>query len=390
MRRLTVVPKNNRYLCLEKGGTMYIHEHQNWYRFRYRSEEFLSLLTQVRSRQGNLLGRMASFGFSLREEAMLTTLTLDVLKSSEIEGEMLDGNEVRSSLARRLGIETAGLVSSSRNVDGIVDMMLDATRNFNEPLTDERLWGWHAALFPMGWSGMYRIEVGRYRTGEMQVISGAMGRERIHYEAPRPERVGQEMAAFLEWFNGDAPALDEVLKSAIAHFWFVTIHPFDDGNGRIARAITDMLLSRSDATEQRFYSMSNQILADRKGYYAALERAQRGDGDITEWIRWYLECLLQALQATEMTLERVLAKARFWETHRNVPLNERQQTMLAKLLDGFEGKLTSSKWAKITKCSPDTALRDIGDLVEKGILQKAEESGRSTNYKLVTELYRKD
>lgn len=361
---------------------MFIHAHVNWFKFRYNSEEFISLLATVRHLQGRLMGQMESLGFSLREEAMLTTLTLDVLKSTEIEGELLDKEQVRSSIARRLGITTSGLVNSSRNVDGVVEMMLDATQNYSAELTEERLFGWHAALFPTGWSGMYRIEVGRYRTGEMQVVSGAMGKENVHYEAPKPDRVPDEMGVFLRWLNFDCK-LDVVLKSAIAHFWFVTVHPFDDGNGRIARAIADMLLARSDGSPQRFYSMSNQLLADRKAYYRILEQAQRGSGDLTNWLTWYLECLKRALEATAITLESILKKARFWDTHRETPLNERQQKMLNRLMDGFDGKLTSSKWAKIAKCSTDTALRDVQDLISKGILRKEDKGGRSTNYELL-------
>lgn len=361
---------------------MFIHEYPNWFRFKYDNEELVSLLASVRHLQGKLMGHMESLGFSLREEAMLTTLTLDVLKSTEIEGELLDKEQVRSSIARRLGIETPGLVNSSRNVDGVVEMMLDATQNYNKELTEERLFGWHAALFPTGWSGMYRIEVGKYRTGDMQVVSGAMGKEKIHYEAPRPDRLPDEMQAFLKWVN-DNKSLDLVLKSAIAHFWFVTIHPFDDGNGRIARAIADMLLARSDNSPQRFYSMSNQILADRKEYYKILEETQRGDNNLTKWLVWYLECLQRALNATEIILESILTKARFWDIHKNTSFNERQQKMLNKILDGFDGKLTSSKWAKIAKCSSDSALRDIQDLISKEVLRKEDKGGRSTNYELI-------
>lgn len=327
------------------------------------------------------MGEMESLGFSLREEAMLTTLTLDVLKSSEIEGEQLDRDQVRSSIARRLGLDVSGLVSSTRNVDGVVEMMLDATQNYSRSLNNERLFGWHAALFPTGWSGMYRIEVGKYRSGDMQVISGAMGKEKVHYQAPGAERVASEMTHFLNWLNG-VEEIDPVIKAAIAHFWFITIHPFDDGNGRIARAITDMLLARSDNSTQRFYSMSNQILLDKKHYYDILEKTQRGNSDITEWVLWFLACLEQALLSTETVLNSILAKARFWDTHTQTSLNDRQQKMLNKLLDGFDGKLTTSKWAKINKCSPDTALLDIKDLITKGILRKTNEGGRSTNYEL--------
>lgn len=361
---------------------MFIHEQNNWTEFRYDSEKIVTLLARVRHMQGKLTGEMELLGFSLREEAMLATLTLDVLKSSEIEGEQLDREQVRSSIARRLGMDVSGLVGSTRNVDGVVEMMLDATQNYKQPLSQERLFGWHAALFPTGWSGLYRIEVGKYRSGEMQVISGAMGKERVHYQAPHGNLVPAEMNRFLDWLNS-ATEIDPVLKAAIAHFWFITIHPFDDGNGRIARAITDMLLARSDGSSQRFYSMSNQILADKKQYYAILEKTQRGNSDITEWLLWFLQCLEKALLSTETLLDSILYKARFWDAHSQTPLNDRQRKMLNKLLDGFDGKLTSSKWAKISKCSPDTALLDMKDLIAKGILRKTDEGGRSTNYELV-------
>ncbi len=360
---------------------MYIHQLNNWNDFRYSSEGLVSALAQVRYMQGRLLGQMQGLGFSLRAEALLTTLTLDVLKSTEIEGEILNKEQVRSSIARRLGLNVSGMVNSTRDVDGVVEMMLDATQRYNEPLSHERLFGWHAALFPTGWSGMYRIEVGKYRTGEMQVVSGAMGKERVHYEAPKPEIVSDEMEKFLSWFNHES-SLDSVIKAAIAHLWFITIHSFDDGNGRIARAITDMLLARSDGSSQRFYSMSNQILNERKTYYDILERTQHGNGEITDWLLWFIKCLNGALSSTEILLGSILTKARFWDTHAQTSLNERQRTMLNKLLDGFDGKLTSGKWAKITKCSADTALNDIKDLMVKDILCKAEDGGRSTNYVL--------
>lgn len=360
---------------------MYLHQKENWTQFTWDNERLLPLLGRVRHIQGRLLGQMESLGFALQEEAILTALTLDVLKSSEIEGEMLNKEQVRSSIARRLGLEVSGLVDSSRNVDGIVEMMLDATQRFTQPLTDERLFGWHAALFPAGHSGMYKIEVAKYRSGDMQVVSGAMGKEKVHYEAPKGELVEAEMTKFLQWFNNDV-GLDPVLKSAIAHFWFVSIHPFDDGNGRIARTIADMQLARSDGSGQRFYSMSNQILAERKQYYAILEKEQRGSGDISEWLEWFLSCLHNALLQSEDILRSVLVKARFWELHKQTNLNDRQRLMLNKLLDGFEGKLTSSKWAKIAKCSSDTALRDIQDLLSKSILRKEVQGGRSTNYEL--------
>lgn len=362
---------------------MFVYQKQDWSDFKWDSNKIVPLLGNVRHLQGKLLGQMESLGFSLKEEAVLTTLTLDVLKSTEIEGEILNKDQVRSSIARKLGITVNGIVASSRNVDGVVEMMLDATQHYDSPLTKKRLLGWHAALFPTGYSGMYKIEVGKYRTGDMQVVSGAMGKEKIHYEAPKPNLVESEMANFLDWLNNGHISIDPVLKAAIAHFWFITIHPFDDGNGRIARAITDMLLARSDNTSQRFYSVSNQILEERKVYYDILEKTQRGDGDITNWLLWFLSCLEKALINTEKILESTIVKAKFWEQHSQTSLNNRQRIMLNKLLDGFDGKLTSSKWAKITKTSPDTALRDIQDLISKGILQKEAQGGRSTNYELL-------
>ena len=360
---------------------MYIHHLKNWTEFKYDEKVILPLLSSVRHSQGRLLGKMESLGFSLREEAMLTTLTLDVLKSSEIEGEILDMAQVRSSIARRLGLSKYDTVVSTRNVDGVVEMMLDATINYNEQLTEGRLFGWHAALFPLGYSGMYQIEVAKYRTREMQVVSGAMGKEKVHYEAPKPELVHSEMELFLRWFN-DGNDIDYVIKSAIAHLWFVTIHPFDDGNGRIGRTIADMMLARSDSSSQRFYSMSNQILIDKKEYYSILESIQKGDRDITEWIVWYLNCLSRTLIATEDILESILLKAKFWEKERETIINERQRKILNRLFDGFDGKLTTTKWAKMCKCSHDTALRDIQDLINKNILRRTDEGGRSANYKL--------
>jgi len=324
---------------------------------------------------------MSALGFSVLEEANLETLTLDVVKSSEIEGERLDYGQVRSSIARRLGLDAGGLVSVDRNVEGVVDMTLDAVQNRRQPLTEDRLFGWHAALFPSGRSGIYKIEAGRYRTREMQIVSGAMGREKVHYEAVPAEAVKKEMDGFLDWFNNGGSA-DPVLKAAIAHFWFIIIHPFDDGNGRMARAISDMLLARADRSPERFYSMSGQMLAERKRYYEVLQQVQHSSGDITEWLDWFLHCLRNALLKTEKTLAKVVYKATFWQHHGQTPLNERQRLMLNKLLDGLDGKLKSSKWAKIAKCSPDTALRDIKDLVEKGLLRQEAEGGRSTNYEL--------
>ncbi len=324
---------------------------------------------------------MNTLGFAAKEEAKLSTLTLDVIKSSEIEGEKLDYEQVRSSIARRLGINVAGLVHANRNVEGIVEMMLDATQNYQKPLTNKRLFGWHSALFPTGHSGMHRIEVGRYRSGEMQIVSGAMGKEKVYYEAVPAHKVKDEMDKFLKWFNGKV-SIDPVLKSAIAHFWFIIIHPFDDGNGRIARAISDLMLACADETSERYYSMSSQILVERKRYYSILQKVQHSNGDITEWLDWFLHCLKNSLMATEIALQKILRKNEFWKIYENAGFNERQRLVLNKLFDGFEGKLKSSKWAKIAKCSPDTALRDIRDLVDKGILQQDQQGGRSTNYEL--------
>ncbi|HQU57708.1 MAG TPA: Fic family protein [Saprospiraceae bacterium] len=362
----------------------YIHQNQDWPNFTWEDEELLSSLGKARHMQGRLMGKMESLGFLLRQEALLETLTQDVLKSTEIEGEFLNPEQVRSSIARRLGMDISGLIPSDRNVDGVVEMTLDATQHYEKPLAFERLFSWHAALFPTGRSGMYRITVGDWRkdeTGPMQVVSGAMGRERVHFQAPDAALLEKEMKAFVDWFNREKK-LDSVLKAGIAHLWFVTIHPFDDGNGRIARAITDLQLARADKSPQRFYSMSARIRLQRKAYYEILERTQKGTLDITEWLLWFLNCLIAALADTESTLARVLFKARFWDKYAVTPLNDRQRLMLNKLLDGFKGKLTSSKWAKIVKCSSDTALRDIQDLIQKGILQKEAAGGRSTNYEL--------
>jgi Fic family protein len=360
----------------------YIYQNPGWTNFTWKETDLNALFGEVRNVQGKITGQMNALGFSVKEEATLTTLTLDVVKSSEIEGEQLNYEQVRSSIARRLGINTGGLVPSDRNVEGVVEMMLDATQNFQQQLTEERLFGWHAALFPTGYSGMYKIEVGQYRTGEMQVVSGAMGKEKVHYQAPSPEVVKEEMDSFLQWFNDDTK-IDQVLKAAIAHFWFIIIHPFDDGNGRIARAISDLLLARAEGSSERFYSMSGQILLERKRYFEVLQKVQHSNGDITEWTEWFLQCLKNALLETENTLQKILQKAEFWKKHEYTSMNERQRLVLNKLLTGFEGKLKSSKWAKITGCSPDTALRDIKDLMEKGILQQEQQGGRSTNYELV-------
>ncbi|GAO29918.1 Fic family protein [Geofilum rubicundum] len=360
----------------------YIYEHTSWSHFTWNDKAINGLFGEVRLMQGKIIGQMNALGFSAKEEATLTALTLDVVKSSEIEGELLNYDQVRSSIARRLGINTAGLVPSSRHIEGIVEMMLDATQRHNLALTEKRLFGWHAALFPTGYSGPYEIETGQYRTSEMQVVSGAMGKEKVHFETVSVKRVKSEMDQFLDWFNNN-DELDPVLKAAIAHFWFIIIHPFDDGNGRIGRALTDMLLARSEGSGERFYSMSSQILVERKQYYKILQKVQHSTGDITEWIEWFLHCLKNAMLATENTTQKILRKAEFWKLHEHTSINERQRLMLNKLFEGFKGKLQTSKWAKITKTSTDTALRDIKDLVERGILQKTEEGGRNANYELV-------
>jgi Fic family protein len=366
----------------------FIYQLPTWPAFEWEGERLGNLLSEVRFRQGRIIGRMENLGFALQEEASLQTLTLDVIKSSEIEGEILDSGQVRSSIARRMGMDIGGLVPSDRHVDGVVEMMLDATREHEQALTKERLFAWHASLFPTGRSGMHKIVAGAWRNNAkddpMQVISGAMGKEKIHFQAPDADQLGHEMDLFLQWFNTTSH-LDPVVKAAVAHIWFVTIHPFDDGNGRIARAITDMLLARADKSEQRFYSMSAQIRKERTAYYHILERTQQNTMNITAWLEWFLECLQRALTATGETLEAVLAKAAFWEKHKETIFNNRQLFMLNKLLDGIDGKLSSSKWAKMAKCSSDTAIRDINDLVEKNVLLKEEGGGRSTSYKIVNQ-----
>jgi Fic family protein len=362
----------------------YIHQLPNWPEFQWNQPALADLLAAVRHRQGRLVGRMESLGFPLRSEALLQTLTQDVLKSSEIEGEILDQDQVRSSIARRLGIDIGGLTPADRNVEGIVEMTLDATQKYKEPLTDERLFAWHAAMFPTGRSGMTKITVGAWRddkSGPMQVVSGPIGREKVHYEAPSAGKLDDEMKSFLDWF-GSGESIDPVLKAGIAHLWFVTIHPFDDGNGRIARAIADMALARSEDSSQRFYSMSAQVRQERKAYYDLLEATQKGDLEITPWLTWFFGCLDRAFDGAENIVGNVLKKARFWERHAKTSINERQRNIINRLLEGFEGDLTSSKYAKIEKCSQDTALRDITDLVDGGILKKDTGGGRSTSYSL--------
>ena len=359
----------------------YIYQYSSWPNFTWNEKEIQVVLGKVRHLQGKIFGQVNALGFSVKEETILTTLTLDVVKSSEIEGEMLNYEQVRSSIAKRLGIDYAGIIFPDRNVEGVVEMMLDATQNFQNPIDEERLFAWHASLFPTGRSGMSKIETGSYRKAIMQVVSGPMGKEKIHFQAPPPEQVKFEMDRFLEWLNSDTD-IDLVVKSAIAHFWFIIIHPFDDGNGRIARAISDLLLARSDNSSQRFYSLSSQILLERKVYYDILQKVQHKDSDITEWIDWFLNSLYSALKNTEKTVDKVLYKADFWDKHKDTDLNSRQRKMLNKLFDGFEGKLKTSKWARITKCSQDTALRDIKDLIEKEILIQEDSGGRSTNYEI--------
>lgn len=359
----------------------YIYQQKNWTSFSWNEKAINVLFGEVRLIQGKIIGQMNTLGFSAKEETTLTSLTLDVVKSSEIEGELLNYAQVRSSIAKRLGINTAGLVPGSRHIEGVVEMMLDATQRFNFPLTKKRLFGWHAALFPTGYSGPYKINVGKYRTGEMQIVSGAMGKEKIHYKAVAYKMVKAEMDKFLDWFNNDN-SLDPVMKAAIAHFWFIIIHPFDDGNGRIGRAITDMLLARSEGSGERYYSMSNQILSERKRYYEVLQKVQFSKGDITEWISWFLNCLKKAMLTTESNTQKIFRKSQFWKLHEHTTVNERQRKILNKLFDDFDGKLKTSKWAKITKTSSDTALRDIKDLIEKGILQQTDDGGRNASYEL--------
>ncbi len=360
---------------------MYLHEYNNWWEFHYDKGRVLEVLGRIRSKQGMLLGRILSLGFDFQDETLLSVLAKELTSSSEIEGENIDFQQVRSSIARHLGIETVGMVDASRYVEGVVEMMLDATLHYDVPLTSERLFGWHNVLFPTGISGLYKIEVGRYRSGDMQVVSGAMGKEKVHYQAPSPERVPEEMNRFINWVN-TPNGMDDLVKAAVAHLWFVTIHPFDDGNGRIARALTEMLLARSEQTSKRFYSLSVEMKLLRNEYYAILERTQRGDGDITEWILWFLQCFENALERTTGTLSSVMKKAQYWEHFAHQTVNERQRKLINMQFDGFFGKLTSGKWAKIAKCSSDTALNDINDLMAKGMLVKNEGGGRSTNYSL--------
>ncbi|KKN66496.1 hypothetical protein LCGC14_0471010 [marine sediment metagenome] len=365
---------------------MWIYENSNWPSFHWNTDKLATKLTDIRYRQGLLLGRMEGLGFDLRREASLRTLTNDVLKSSAIEGHDLDPNQVSSSIARRLGMDIAGLIPASRDVDGIVEMMLDATQNFSKPLTKERLFDWHAALFPTGRSGMHRITVASWRLLEndpMQVVSGPIDREKIHFNAPCPDNLEQEMAIFFEWCEANKD-IDPVLKAGIAHLWFITLHPFEDGNGRIARAIADMILTRADGIPERFYSLSKQIESEKSQYYEQLEKQQRGDLDITQWLMWFIQCIGHALINAEETLGSVLFKAKLWERINQNPVNERQRHIINRMLeDDFEGYINTSKYAKLAKCSTDTALRDIQDLVSRGIFIQNASGGRSTSYRLI-------
>lgn len=364
--------------------TLYIYDQPDWPKFRWNHESLDKGLAAVRHKQGRLIGRMEGLGFKFQQEAVLQTLTEDILTTTEIEGERLDAGQVRSSIARRLGMDIGGLKPVDRDVEGIVEMMLDATRHYDQPVTTERLFSWQASLFPTGRRGMTRIRVGAWRddsTGPMQVVSGPVGRERVHFEAPAAARLDREIQLFLDWFNVNGDA-DAVLKAGLAHLWFVTIHPFDDGNGRIGRAIADMALARSERTPQRFYSMSSQIRQERSAYYEILEQTQKGTMDVTLWMDWFLGCLDRALDGAQTTLGAVLSKAHFWEAIRPIPLNERQRIVLNRLLDGIEEKLTTSKWAKLAKCSQDSALRDILGLVEHRVLIRNPQGGRSTSYAL--------
>ena len=366
------------------GENLYIWQSADWPSWRYDLSVLTGPLTEVSHAQGLLLGRLADVGMALRDQASLAALTEDVVKTSEIEGEVLNVESVRSSIARRLGVDIGAVAPVDRHVEGVVEMVLDATSRGADPLTAERLFGWHAALFPTGYSGMNKIAIGQWRDdadGPMQVISGPVGRRKVHFQAPPADVLSFEVARFLTWAN-DQTDVPELLKAGLAHLWFVTLHPFDDGNGRIARAVGDLFLARADGSPQRFYSLSAQIQRERKDYYDVLERTQKGTLDVTDWLSWFLGTLGRAIASAQITLDAVLVKARFWQRWAGLPLNERQVKMLNRLLDGFDGKLTSSKWAAISKCSPDTALRDITQLLELGVLKKAPGGGRSTGYEL--------
>ena len=363
---------------------IYIWQYPEWPSFTWNDSRFIALLSEVRNLEGKIQGMMGGLGFDVQSMTALNVMTEDVLRSNEIEGVILNSDKVRSSIAKHLGIDTAGLPQPDRYTEGVVQIMMDAVTNCNKPLTPERLFNWHAALFPTGRSGMYPITVGAYRTGgePMQIVSGAMGKEKVHYEAPPSDVVPDMMTDFLRWINSDNTVTDPVLKAAVAHLWFVAIHPFDDGNGRLTRTITDMQLAKADGFHLRFYSMSAEILREKKTYYEILEHTTSNSTDITEWLEWFLNTMKSSILRAEETVKRVVSKSSFWQRHREIPMNERQVKMVNMLWDGFTGKLTSSKWAKITKTSQATALRDITDLIEKGILIAAADGGRSSNYLL--------
>lgn len=371
---------------MKRGDCLYIWQLIDWPDWRYDVSCLATPMAGVAHAQGHLAGRLADVGMPLRDQASLAALTQDVLKTSEIEGERLDVASVRSSIARRLGVDIGALAPVDRHVEGVVEMVLDATAHYDAPVTPERLYGWHAALFPTGFSGMSRVRIGAWRddaTGPMQVVSGPLGRQRVHFEAPPAHALDREMARFLDWMDGDSD-VPPLLKAGLGHLWFVTVHPFDDGNGRIARAIGDLLLARAEHSSQRFYSVSAQIQRERADYYEILERTQKGTMDVTEWLAWFLGVLQRAVESAQFTVDEVLARSRFWQRWAGTPFNARQHKLLTRLLDGFHGKLTSSKWAAIAKCSPDTALRDINELVALGVLRKSDSGGRSTSYELAS------
>lgn len=364
---------------------LYLWQQPDWPHWRFDAAALAGPLARAHRAQGHLLGRMADLGLALREQTTLQVLTQEVIKTSEIEGERLDLQAVRSSIARRLGVDIGALAPADRHVEGAVEMVLDATSHFDQPLAPERLFGWHAALFPTGYSGMTRIHTGAWRddaSGPMQVISGAGRREKVHYQAPPANELARQTEAFLQWFNADAPG-DALIKAGLAHLWLVTLHPFDDGNGRISRAVGDMALARAEGSSQRFYSLSAQIQRERKAYYEQLETTQKGTLDVTAWLDWFLGCLLRAVEGADGLLTAVRGKARFWQRWAGTALNERQIKLINRLLDGFEGKLTTAKWAALAKCSSDTALRDINELLACGLLRKLEGGGRSSGYELV-------
>jgi len=365
----------------------YIWQDDDWPSWRYDASVLAAALAEASLAQGLLMGRLADVGFALRAQASLAALTTDVIKTSAIEGEQLNVDAVRSSIARRLGVDIGALAPMDRHVEGVVEMVLDATLHCDTTLTQERLFGWHAALFPTGYSGVSKINVGSWRDdtgGPMQVVSGPLGHQRVHFEAPPAVRLNAEMTRFLDWVDGRSSGTPPLIKAALGHLWFVTLHPFDDGNGRVGRAVGDLLLARADGSPQRFYSLSGQVERDRNTYYDILERTQKRSLDVTEWLAWFLSSLKKAVDEAQHTVDAVLQKTRFWQAWAATPMNERQVKLLNRVLDGFDGKLTSRKWAIIAKCSPDTALRDITDLLERGVLQKSDAGGRSTSYELNT------